>query len=267
MNVFGLSIIITLQNNIFSGLFVGQNLLTLKEVDSTNTFLKNLLANSEPVTEGTVIMAEHQYAGRGQHQNKWLAQPGKNLTFSVLLKPSFLKAVQQFDLTRAISCGVYNALYKVLGSQVKIKWPNDLYYGDKKLGGMLIENSLQGERINNSIVGIGLNVNQEEFSNEAVNATSVKQILHKDYDLRLLLSEICSQIEQYYLHLKAGQVDWVRSEYLKRLYWLNEAKPFKSEDETFIGIINGVTENGLLSVAKEGKTALYNLKEIEFLNK
>ncbi len=267
MNVFELSIIIALQNNIISGLFVGQNLLTLKEVDSTNNFLKSLLANSEPVTEGTVIMAERQYAGRGQHQNKWLSEPGKNLTFSLLLKPSFLNAVHQFDLTRAISIGVYEALHKLLGDYVKIKWPNDLYYADKKLGGMLIENTLQGERINNSVVGIGLNVNQEEFGEGAVNATSVKQILHKDYDLRVLLSEICSQIEQYYLHLKAGRVDLIRSEYLKRLYWLNQKKPFKTGDEVFTGVINGVAENGLLSVQKDDINTLYNLKEIEFLNK
>jgi len=256
-----------LQNNIFSGLFVGQNLLTLKEVDSTNNFLKDLLTNSKPLPEGTVIMAEHQYAGRGQQQNKWLSQPGKNLTFSILLKPTFINAVNQFDLTRAISVGVYNALYKLLGNAVKIKWPNDLYYADRKLGGMLIENTLQGANINSSVVGIGLNVNQEQFAEGAVNATSVKQILHKDYDLRILLSEICSQIEQHYLHLKAGRVDLIRNEYLDRLYWLNEERPFKAGDEIFTGVITGVADNGLLNVRKGGNAFLFNLKEIEFLNK
>jgi len=99
-----------LQNNTFSALFVGQNLLTLKEVDSTNNFLKNLLSNSKPLPEGTVIMAESQFAGRGQQENKWHSEPGKNLTFSILFKPSFLGVLNQFDLTRAISLGVFDAL-------------------------------------------------------------------------------------------------------------------------------------------------------------
>jgi BirA family biotin operon repressor/biotin-[acetyl-CoA-carboxylase] ligase len=92
-----------LQNNIFSGLFVGQNYITIKDVDSTNNFLKELASNSKPLIEGTVIMAENQYAGRGQHQNGWHAEPGKNLTFSLLLKPGFVSLADQFDLTRAIS--------------------------------------------------------------------------------------------------------------------------------------------------------------------
>jgi BirA family biotin operon repressor/biotin-[acetyl-CoA-carboxylase] ligase len=122
-----------LQNNIFSGLFVGQNFLVLKEVDSTNNFLKELLSNSKPLMEGTVIMAENQYAGRGQHQNGWHAEPGKNLTFSLLLKPHFLPVIEQFDLIRAVSLGVFDALQPILGDKLKIKWPNDIYYADFKL--------------------------------------------------------------------------------------------------------------------------------------
>ena len=198
MNVFEFSIIITLQNNIFSGLFVGQNLLTLKEVDSTNNFLKNLLSNSKPLPEGTVIMAESQFAGRGQQQNKWHSEPGKNLTFSLLLRPSFLSVNDQFDLVRAMSLGVFDALQPLLGDQLKIKWPNDIYYADKKLGGMLIENLLQGAQIKNAIIGIGLNINQEHFPGEAGNAVSLKQILQKNYDLRGLLADICNHIEAYY---------------------------------------------------------------------
>ena len=225
------------------------------------------MSNSKPLPEGTVIMAEHQYAGRGQQQNKWLSQPGKNLTFSILLKPTFINAVHQFDLTRAISLGVHDALLPLLGDGLKIKWPNDIYYNDKKLGGMLIENMVQGERINNSVVGIGLNVNQDDFPEGVSNATSVKQILHKDYDLRLLLSEICSQIEGYYLHLKAGRIDFIRNAYLSRLYWLNVPHYFKAGDEVFEGIIDAVADNGLLQIKSGGHTKTYNLKEIEFLNK
>ncbi|MDB4924091.1 biotin--[acetyl-CoA-carboxylase] ligase [Mucilaginibacter sp.] len=267
MNVFEFSIIIALQNNIFSGLFVGQNLLTLKEVDSTNNFLKNLLSNSKPVPEGTVIMAETQFAGRGQQNNQWHSEPGKNLTFSLLLRPSFLAVANQFDLTRAISLGVFEALYPLLGDGLKIKWPNDIYYGDKKLGGMLIENILQAGQIKNAIIGIGLNINQEVFPDGAGNATSVKQILQKDYDLRTILSDICSHIEAYYLNLKANKVSVIRKAYLSRLYSFNENRIFKAGNEVFTGTITNVKENGLLVIQKGNREMTYNLKEIEFLNK
>jgi BirA family biotin operon repressor/biotin-[acetyl-CoA-carboxylase] ligase len=256
-----------LQNNIFSALFVGQNLLTLKEVDSTNNFLKNLLSNSKPLPEGTVIMAESQFAGRGQQENKWHAEPGKNLTFSLLLNPAFLAIADQFDLTRAMSLGVYDALHPILGDQLKIKWPNDIYYGDRKLGGMLIENIISGGQIKNAIVGIGLNVNQENFPDEASNATSIKQILHRDYDLRILLSDICNYIEGYYLNLKAKNAFFVRNEYLKRLYWLNESRYFRTQGVTFTGTITNVKDNGLLVIRSNDEDTTYNLKEIEFLNK
>ena len=256
-----------MQNNIFSGLFVGQNLVTLKQVDSTNSFLKNILSKSKPVPEGTVIMAEEQYAGRGQRESTWHAEPGKNLTFSILLKPSFILVKDQFNLTRAVSMGVFEALEPILGTQLKIKWPNDIYYADKKLGGMLIENILQGSQIKNSIIGIGINVNQDNFTDKAGNATSVKQILQKDYDLKNILSEICNHVEAYYLHLKAGRIDFVRNIYLSRLYWLNEEGQFRSNGEVFTGVIKNVTDNGLLIVERNGKEEAYNLKEIEFLNK
>jgi len=257
-----------LQNNIFSGLFVGQNLVTIKQVDSTNSFLKNLLSNSKPVPEGTVIMAEEQYAGRGQQQNTWHSEPGKNLTFSLLLKPHFLSVGDQFDLNRAASLGVYDALQPILGDQLKIKWPNDIYYGDRKLGGMLIENTIQGTQLKDSVIGIGLNINQENFPSGASNATSVKQILQKDYDLTLLLSEICKYIEVYYLKLKAGQIDFVRNAYLSRLYWLNEVKNFESNDGVFNGTVKNVLPNGLLVIEDtNGRQLEFNLKELKFLNK
>ena len=259
------NVIITLQNNIFSALFVGQNLLTLKEVNSTNDFLKNLLSNSKPLPEGTVIMAESQFAGRGQQDNKWHSQAGKNLTISILLKPSFLSLATQFDLTRAMSLGVFDALQPLLGNNLKIKWPNDIYYGDKKLGGMLIENLIQGTQIKNSIIGIGLNINQETFPDDASRAISTKQILQKDYDLRTLLSDICSHIEGWYLQLKAGKTDIVRATYLSHLYRLSESHRFKANGLIFNGIIKEVQPTGLLVIERDNGTAVYNLKEIEFI--
>ncbi|MDB5003446.1 MAG: BirA family transcriptional regulator [Mucilaginibacter sp.] len=256
-----------MQNNIFSALFVGQNLVTIKELDSTNTFLKTLLSNSKPLPEGTVIMAESQYAGRGQQQNKWHSEPGKNLTFSILLNPTFLPVINQFDLNRVVSLGVFDALEPYLGDKLKIKWPNDIYYDDRKLGGILIETHIQGDRIKNAIIGIGLNINQESFLPGAGNAISLKQILHKDYDLRTILSEICGHIEAYYLNLKASKFSFVRNTYLSRLYWLNQAKRFKANDVVFEGIIKNVKDEGLLVVDNNGTLQEFSLKQIEFLNK
>jgi len=218
--------------------------------------------------EGTVIMAESQYAGRGQQQNRWHSEPGKNLTFSLLLNPTFLAVANQFDLTRAISLGVYDGLKPLLGDELKIKWPNDIYYADKKLGGMLIENLLQGSQIKQSVIGIGLNVNQPIFPDWVPNATSVFQILQRNEDLKVLLSQICNNIEAWYLNLKADKTSLVRETYLSRLYWLNEKHIFRSNGNDFSGIITNVKDNGVLVVRHNINTEMeYSFKEIEFLNK
>ena len=255
-----------MQNNIFSGLIVGQNLVTLKEVDSTNTFLKNILANNEPVPEGTVIMAESQIAGRGQQQNKWYSSIGESLAFSILLKPSFLPINQQFELTCAVSLGIYDALKTLVDSEIKIKWPNDIYVGSRKLGGILIENQVQGSIIKNTIVGIGLNINQRQFPEWVPNATSLYQILHTDYDLKALLFEICRNIERWYIKLKQDDNSHIHAAYLQALYKLNTQGCFKAQDAIFDGVITGVSAGGLLQVKHNEILHEYNLKEISFLN-
>jgi BirA family transcriptional regulator, biotin operon repressor / biotin---[acetyl-CoA-carboxylase] ligase len=267
LNDFKVQNIIHLQNNIFSRLFVGQNLITLSEVDSTNTYLKNILTNSTPV-EGTVIMAESQYAGRGQQQNKWHSEPGKNLAFSILLSPDFLPIGNQFDLTRVVSLGVYDALKPLLGDALKIKWPNDVYYNDRKLGGILIENIVHGSKIKHSVIGIGLNINQAEFPDWVPNPISVKQILQRDEEKAAILSDICSHIERWYLKLRAGEIEEIRQAYISILYWLNLPKQFRSNGETFDGTIKNVRENGLLIVETNfGRELEFSFKQIEFLNK
>ena len=136
-----------------------------------------------------------------------------------------------------------------------------------KLCGILIENLVQGAQIKNSIIGIGVNVNQESFPQVLSNAISINQILHQDYDLIALLSEICRNIEAWYLNLKAGKIAFIRNTYLTRLYWLNENKRFKSQNGTFNGTIKAVRESGLLIVqTNDGEEIEFSLKEIKFLN-
>jgi BirA family biotin operon repressor/biotin-[acetyl-CoA-carboxylase] ligase len=256
-----------LQNNIFSTLFVGQNLIKLSTVDSTNNYLKNLLSKSEPVPEGTVIMADHQFAGRGQQENTWHTQPGLNLTFSLLLKPGFLPLNKQFLLNMAISIAVNQVLTVYIPDGIQIKWPNDIYYHNQKIGGILIENTVIGNTIKNAIIGIGLNVNQKDFADDLrLRATSLTQILQKDVNLTQLLTEICSQIESLYLQLKAGHYTFLTAAYVDKLYRMNEVANYRQNGEIFEGIIKGVTELGLLNIETAGILKQYNFKEVEFLN-
>lgn len=254
-----------MQNNTFSTLFVGQNLIKLLAVDSTNSFLKRMVSNSEPLPEGTVIMAENQYSGRGQVESIWHAEPGKNLTFSILLNPSFLPVQEQFTLNMAISVGIQRALKNTVGEGLTIKWPNDIYYQDKKIGGMLIENILSGSRIKACIVGIGINVNQEVFDAHLNGrAGSIYQILHKRVNLISLLAEICSHIEASYLKLKAGSYSTLREEYLNFLYRFNVKANYRQNGEIFEGRIVGVSDQGFISLETEKGLMTYNFKEIEF---
>jgi BirA family biotin operon repressor/biotin-[acetyl-CoA-carboxylase] ligase len=257
-----------LQNNTFSTLFVGQNLIKLSAVDSTNNFLKNLLSKSEPLPEGTVIMADDQFAGRGMQENVWKVEPGKNLTISLLLKPSFLALNKQFLLNMAISIAINNTLSTYLPKGLSVKWPNDIYYNEVKLGGVLIENSITGNSIKNTVVGIGINVNQALFPVElAQKATSLYQILQENVNLQVLLADLCSQIEASYLQLKGNKDDMIRKAYVGRLYKINTSALYRQNGEVFEGIITGVSDLGLLNINKNGKLVQFNFKEIEFIHK
>ena len=254
-----------MQNNTFSTLFVGQNLVTLNRVDSTNNFLKQEVAKSTPLPEGTVILAEEQFAGRGQVNNTWTSEPGKNLTFSLLLFPSFLPAQKQFLLNQAISIAINDALANIIGPQVKIKWPNDIYFKDDKLGGVLIENVLRGNNLKYAIVGIGINVNQLTFPSTIKNVTSLKEILHRDYHKIDLLSQLCKSIEQRYLQLRSGNYHSIEAEYLSNLYKLNELHTFKIEGKEEVGVISGIDEFGCLQIRMGGELRTFDFKEVAFV--
>lgn len=254
-----------MQNNTFSTLFVGQNLIKLKEVDSTNNFLKDLVSKSEPLAEGTVIMADNQFAGRGQQESVWQTQAGKNISTSIYLKPSFLPLDKQFYLNMAISLAVNEALSCFISKGLFVKWPNDVYYGDKKLGGILIENTLTGSSIKSAVIGIGLNVNQEEFAeNISQRATSVIQILQRETLLMDIMEKIFIFMEKYYLILRAGKYGILQNDYLKRLYKFDIPALYKCNGAIFEGKITGIEENGRLRVHTDDGLRTFNFKEIEF---
>lgn len=225
-----------------------------------------MVSNSEPLPEGTVIMAENQYEGRGQVQSKWHAEPGKNLTFSIFIQPSFLPIRDQFTLNMAISVAIQHALKSLTGSGLSIKWPNDIYFEDKKIGGILIENIISGSTIKACIVGIGLNVNQQHFEADLNrSAGSLYQILHRDVNLISLLAQICSHIEAGYLKLKAGSYSNLRNDYMNSLYRYNVKANYRQNGEIIEGKIIDVSEQGFLKLETETGIKSYNFKEIEFV--
>ena len=253
-----------LQNNTFSGLIVGQKIVVLKQIDSTNNFLKNELSKSAPLTEGTVIMAEEQFAGRGQMENKWISEPGLNLTFSILLCPTFLSPEVQCALNVAISLAINDALSPIIGDGLKIKWPNDIYVNDQKLGGVLIENILRGRRWKYAVVGIGLNVNQINFVGVGSPVISLKKILHQDYDLKKLLLEICEAVSFRYHQLREGNKQHLE-EYLKNLYRFNEFHTYCIDGIERPASIVGVDERGMLKLMVDGRVYRYGLKEVGYI--
>ena len=254
-----------MQNNTFLGLFVGHNIVTLNEVDSTNTYIKQALSKSEPLAEGTVIMAVQQVAGRGQTNNSWLSEPGKNLTFSILLKPQFLDVNKQFELNKAMSLALNDVLRKYFGERAKIKWPNDSYIGNDKIAGMLIENLVQGSRLKHAIIGVGLNVNQSDFPASLKNVSSFKKILHINYDLQLILMEICAAVQARYLQLKAGKFNQLTADYLAKLYQINEWHSYNFDGIVQPGKIYGISEQGYLQLETEHGLREFGIKEIKFL--
>jgi BirA family biotin operon repressor/biotin-[acetyl-CoA-carboxylase] ligase len=254
-----------LQSNDFSGIFIGENRINLERVASTNDYLKAELSKSKPFPEGTVIMAVEQFAGRGQVGTRWESQKGKNLTVSILLCPSFLHPSKQFNLNIAICLAIQHVLSTILPEKVFIKWPNDIYVGNKKLGGILIENIIQGNTWKYAIIGIGINVNQCEFPENARNAGSLIKLLHESYSIEKLLTEICRSIEQHYFQLKMGGHAKQKELYCENLFGINETRPFKIDGIQVEGKIVAVDESGQLLIDFNGHVTKFGFKEIEYV--
>ncbi len=242
------------------------NIVKVDATNSTNTFLKELCQQNE-VENFTVVVTKKQTSGRGQMQSVWQSDKDKNLTFSVLVKFDDLKIDNQFYLSKVISLAVHDVLVEFLPSKIMIKWPNDILADQSKIAGILIENSVKKTKIVQSIIGIGLNVNQEYFK-DLPNATSMKIISDKEYDLNALLLKLVETLKYNIDLLNNNKFDLINELYLKNLYKLKTPAMFKDVNgNLFLGNILGVTKEGKLQVALEDeKIKVYNLKEIKFLN-
>lgn len=242
-------------------LFIGKNLVFVPECHSTNTVALQLSHNPS-TAEGTVVITNHQTAGRGQRESMWEAAPRLNLTFSVVLKPGFLPVKDQFLLNIIASLAVHDFLVERGLEPVSIKWPNDILVHEKKICGILIENQLQGSGFICSVVGIGLNINQTQFSTRS--PTSVKLITSSETNLQEALEAVLGYLEARYLQLRQNQLSMLKALYLRRLYWLNEKRSFSTTHCVFEGQITSVDEMGRLVVETPDGTKLFEPKEIRF---
>ncbi len=248
-------------------LFVGQNLIKLNRVDSTNTYAIHLMSN-ESTPEGTVIWALDQFEGRGQRSNTWTSKAGENLIFSLVLKPSFLPINSQFGLSMMTSLALVDCLDNWLGKeQLFIKWPNDIYVMNKKIAGILIENMVNQQRLTSAVIGIGLNVNQVGFE-QLPNATSLKLESNQSFNLPEILEQLCGRLEARYLQLKsANGLTQLQSEYMKRLYLLNTWSTYLYQKEEILARIIDVNDAGKLMLEqKNGAMLSCDFKAIQFVD-
>ena len=216
-------------------------------------------------SEGDIIWADAQSAGRGQRGHSWESQRGENITFSVVLEPTFLAATEQFLLSQVVALAIVDAL-KYYGIDAKIKWTNDIYVGDKKLCGILIEHKLQGSSIARTIAGIGLNVNQMEFSDDIPNPISIRQIKHFEMDCQEVLERVADSIMTRYEMLRKDNAAQIRIDYRELLYRRDALHwYFLPDGRRFRGTIRGVEPSGALRIENEkGEERSYLFKEIEF---
>ncbi len=241
-------------------LFMGKKLVFLTTCHSTNEEAYDRIGK-EDIPDGMVIITNDQTRGRGQMGNSWESAPGENLTFSLILRPTFLSVNEQFRLTMAISLGILDVL-KNYGPGFSVKWPNDIYYDDRKISGILIQNTLKGRQLDYSIVGIGLNVNQQRFINPT--ATSLGSIAGKQQDLQIIFETLISQLEARYLLLKNDFTPRLKKEYLQSMYQFGEDHLYKS-NEIFSGRIVDVRSSGELVIETSKGERDFRFKEVEFL--
>ena len=240
-------------------LFIGHNLLKFSFLSSTNDYCWELLSDKS-LPDGTVVWTPLQTNGKGQRGKSWLAEDGKSLLLSIVLKPKVNVSMQYF-LNKAIALGVCEGVSS-LGVEAKIKWPNDIYVGDKKLAGILIENSLRGSLMQEVVVGVGVNINQEEFAKDLPNPISLKQVLQQTFDIEVVLEEFCYYIEKRYMQFKAGHFEKIDADYHSVLYRCKELHTFQKGNERFEAIILGVDKTGKIKLHHNGDIAAYAMGEV-----
>lgn len=236
-----------------------------KSLASTNAYALNMLSKSNP-SEGTVISTDNQSDGRGQIGSKWESAAGKNLTLSFIFRPHFLPIRQQFLLNQAVALAVRDCVHHYITSIVKVKWSNDIYIKDNKVAGILIQNMLSGSKIQATIVGIGLNVNQTIFITQPPNPTSLQLESGKSFDLEDIKTILYHYLEARYLQLRNGQYNQIQQDYLEQLYRYLEPALYERPDGTiFNAKILGLSPIGKLILLSSKGEEEFGLKEVKFI--
>jgi len=245
--------------------FTGKVLFELDKTESTNTWLKDL-ERAENLANGTVVVANHQIAGRGQGKNQWKAEAGKSLTFSVLYKPKAISPSNLFTFNMAVSLAVYDVIDEILPNHdVKVKWPNDVFVVGKKISGILIETILRNNSIDQCITGIGINVNQLLFEG-IPDATSIAQHLGETVPLPEVLNSVLISLEQAYLLVESGRNSaGILNRYNSLLFKLNEPQKFASNGREFTALVKGVNKNGQLMLEVNGIKKLFSVGELSWV--
>ena len=242
-------------------------IIRLHETESTNRYLQERLADDDVPTDGTIVMSDFQSGGRGQPGNSWESEAGQNLTFSLLYEPRAMPANRSFRISQIAALSVKHTLDRYTAG-ITVKWPNDIYWNDRKICGMLIENLLEGSAVGRSIIGIGLNLNQTVFRSDAPNPVSLAQITGQHYDPM----DVLGRWYDHFQALRHGMEDNVDGEatlhqaYVHALYRRDGFHPYADANGTFEASIAGIEPAGYLLLSRrDGQVARYAFKEVRFL--
>ena len=241
-------------------------IIKLNAIDSTNTYLKELSLEND-IEDNTVVYTENQRQGRGQQGTVWVTEPGKNLTFSILKNFKALSVANKVWVNCLVSLAVAEMLEEMAVPDIKVKWPNDIMSGNQKICGILIENVIQGKRIKKAIIGIGLNVNQTDFSN-VPKASSLKLLLGETFSLMPVLLSLANAIIAKLADLNTYDWEQIQDTYETMLYRRGVPSAFEdASGHRFMGIIRTIAVNGDLQVELEdGTLENYSLKQIRLLS-
>jgi len=241
-------------------------IIRLSEVDSTNAYAREILKKFPSIQEGTTIVAGFQTSGTGQDGKAWESHKEQNLLLSIIVHPDFLQPDQLFYLNISIALAVFDFIESFYIKDSKIKWPNDIYVGNKKIAGLLIHNDLEFNRIRNSIIGIGININQDNFNTDIPNPVSLKNILKKETDVNVCLENLLDYIENRYNMLKNKDFEKLFSQYHDALYLLGQETLFlDNKDEEFQGIIDGVRSDGRIRIITPQGIRFFEFREIRYI--
>lgn len=241
---------------------IGTPFIELQRVDSTNNYATGAI-HAGMAQHGTAVFAHHQTKGKGQRYKQWHGDAKKNIALSIVIKPDGLYMPDSFLLSMAAAAAVQRFLASYAGEEIKIKWPNDLYWRDRKTAGILIENVVQGASWKWSVVGIGVNVNQTDFTNVAVKAASLKQITGRELEPVALAKELCHYLQEAYDELLGSRAALI-AYYRSQLYKLGETVLFRKEARLFTAMVMDVTAHGQL-VVRGALEERFNVGEVEWV--